>query len=150
MAEQNILLPIQWYDDDTQPCLWQGNCISKINISSKRSGNGLSARLVGNVAKVFNIFQLVAVFRGVVDFQESFLQPILTTLQSEVGGVMDWHGWWKFQADASQMESKAAAFTIGRHLPFYCLKLPASILEADILHFWEQSVSWLLNHLVHH
>ena len=72
MAEQNILLPIQWYDDDTQPCLWQGNCISKINISSKRSGNGLAARLVGNVAKVFNIFQLVAVFRGVSDFQESF------------------------------------------------------------------------------
>ena len=57
----------------------------KINISSKRSGNGLAARLVGNV--VFNIFQLVAVFRGVSDFQESFL--ILTTLQSEVGGVMD-------------------------------------------------------------
>ena len=63
--------------------------IQKINISSKRSGNGLAARLVGNVAKVFNIFQLVAVFRGVSDFQESFLQPILTTLQSEVGGVMD-------------------------------------------------------------
>ena len=62
--------------------------------------------------------------------------------------VMDWHGWWKFQADYIQSQMEFKAFTEGRHLPFYCLKHPAKILQRrKCCIFRTQSVSWLINWL---